>query len=502
MESKHLGVAETRVVVDDSQSSERASLPGQSNINYELENEQKEVPLTFGRRLKQIVWDTLDYTPAERRFVSKIDFFILTWAGFSYFSKNLNSNNLSNAYVSGMKEEINVVGNEYQTFTTMWTIGYVISQIPSQIICTRVRMSIWCPSWELLWVVATFASSSVKTPHQLYVCRFFVGLAEGTFYPAVHTVLGAWYTKREIAKRACIFFGSAFVGSMFSGYLQAALYTGMNGVGGLSGWRWLFIFDGIITFPMAIWGYIALPDLPTNTRVFWLKPHEKEMAQERIKKAGKAVGEPVTWAGIKRVLGKWHFWVYTAYYTFFICSENIGSYMNLWLKSLHRYSVSNINTYPTVTNAITIVTSLAYGWTSDYIKLRSPIVFFSLTVCFFAAVNLAVWDGVPFGLKWASYYLTGFAQGSGPVFLTMVNEVCAGDSLERIIILGSTNSIAYAFNAWIPLLSYNTTYAPRFLVGNSITVALIVCAATTLALAIYLERKDKARKQEQGMDWG
>jgi ACS family pantothenate transporter-like MFS transporter len=78
-----------------------------------------------------------------------------------------------------------------------------------------------------------------------------------------------------------------------------------------------------------------------------------------------------------------------------------------------------------------------YGWTSDAIQLRSPIVFFSLTVCFIAAMNLAIWDGVPFGLKWASYYLTGcvfflsrllvsglmgvclnrFAQGSGPVFL-------------------------------------------------------------------------------------
>jgi ACS family pantothenate transporter-like MFS transporter len=111
--------------------------------------------------------------------------------------------------------------------------------------------------------------------------------------------------------------------------------------------------------------------------------------------------------------------------------------MNLWLKSLGRYSVTQINTYPTVTNAVTILTSLVYGWTSDAIQLRSPIVFFSLTVCFFAAMNLAVWDGVPFGLKWASYYLTGcvflisglivsglmsvcpsrFAQGSGPVFL-------------------------------------------------------------------------------------
>ncbi|KAI3396765.1 hypothetical protein diail_11665, partial [Diaporthe ilicicola] len=72
-------------------------------------------------RIRAVVWDTLDRSPEERRFIAKIDFFILTWAGFTYFSKNLNTNNLSNAYVSGMKEELNVVGNEYQTFTTMWT---------------------------------------------------------------------------------------------------------------------------------------------------------------------------------------------------------------------------------------------------------------------------------------------------------------------------------------------------------------------------------------------
>lgn len=89
----------------------------------------------------------------------------------------------------------------------------------------------------------------------------------------------------------------------------------MDGVGGLSGWRWLFIFDGVITFPMAIWGYLALPDLPANTRVFWLKPHEREMAIDRMKRAGRQPNEPITWAGVKRVLSKWHFWVYTAYYT-------------------------------------------------------------------------------------------------------------------------------------------------------------------------------------------
>ncbi|KAH9904411.1 putative pantothenate transporter [Xylariomycetidae sp. FL2044] len=443
-------------------------------------------------RFRKVVWDSLDRSPQERRFISKIDFFILTWAGLSYFSKNLNQSNVSNAYVSGMKEELNVVGNQYQTFTTMWTMSVACCPVSSDL-----RLSLWCPSWELFWVVVTFATAAVKTPQQIYACRFLVGLGEGTFYPAVHTVLGGWYTKQELAKRACIFFASAFVGSMFSGYLQAGLYTGMNGAHGISGWRWLFIFDGIITLPMALWGYYALPDLPSNTRVKWLSDDEKKLALTRMEKAGKKLEEPVTISGLKRVLRQWHFWVYTAYYTFFICSENIGSYMNLWLKSLNRYTVPQINTYSTPINAITIVTTLIYGWVSDGFQVRAPIVYFSLGVCFFAAMNLAIWDGVPFGLKWASFYLTGFDQGSGPVFLTMVNEHCAGDSLERKLILGSTNSVAYAFNAWIPLITYNTTLAPRFLVGNSVTVALIVLAALTLTTAITLQRHRPPHSKEE-----
>lgn len=48
----------------------------------------------------------------------------------------------------------------------------------------------------------------------------------------------------------------------------------------------------------------------------------------------------------------------------------------------------------------------------------------------------------------------------------------------------------YAFNAWIPLITYNTTYAPRFLAGNTTTVGLIVCAALTLTLAVVLQKRD------------
>lgn len=63
-------------------------------------------------------------------------------------------------------------------------------------------------------------------------------------------------------------------------------------------------------------GYYALPDLPSNTRVRWLKPHEKELALRRMKALGRDLEEPITIQGTVRVLKKWHFWVYTAYYTY------------------------------------------------------------------------------------------------------------------------------------------------------------------------------------------
>lgn len=62
-------------------------------------------------------------------------------------------------------------------------------------------------------------------------------------------------------------------------------------------------------------GYYALPDLPSNTRVHWLKAEEKVLALERMQRAGKQLEEPFTTKGLKRVLGHWHFWVYTTYYT-------------------------------------------------------------------------------------------------------------------------------------------------------------------------------------------
>lgn len=186
-----------------------------------------------------------DYEPGrsheERVFIRKLDIFLITMLSFGYFIKNLDQGNIANAFVSGMKEDLAMNGNQINLVDTAWTVGYVVGQIPSQIILTKVRPSIWVPSCELLWTILTFCLAAATTSNHVIAIRFFVGLAESIYYPAAHTILGSWYKPSELGKRACIFHASSAAAGMFSGYLQAGVYQGLNGVGGLPGWKWLFV---------------------------------------------------------------------------------------------------------------------------------------------------------------------------------------------------------------------------------------------------------------------
>jgi ACS family pantothenate transporter-like MFS transporter len=190
------------------------------------------------------IWD---YEPGrtheERVFITKLDTFLITILSLGYFIKNLDQTNISNAFVSGMKEDLAMNGNEINLIDTAWTIGYVVGQLPSQIVLTKVRPSVWVPCCELVWTMLTFTLAAAKTSNHVIVIRFFIGLAESIFYPAAHTILGSWYKPSELGKRACIFHASSAVASMFSGYLQAAVYKGLDGVHGFAGWQWLFVSE-------------------------------------------------------------------------------------------------------------------------------------------------------------------------------------------------------------------------------------------------------------------
>jgi MFS family permease len=270
------------------------------------------------------IWD---YDPGRSKeevaFVQKLDFYVLLILSLGYFIKNLDQTNISNAYVSGMKEDLQMNSNELNMIDVAWTCGYVIGQVPSQIILTKVRPSIWIPSCELVWTMLTFCLAAVTTSNHVIAIRFFVGLLESIFYPAAHMILGSWYKPSELAKRACIFHASSAAASMFSGYLQAGVYKGMNGLHGLPGWKWLFIMDGVISLPIAIAGMFLIPDLPENSRAFYLSKDQIELAVKRMDDVGRAPRSKLGWSAFKRIFGRWHVYLLTILYIIFINAVSI-----------------------------------------------------------------------------------------------------------------------------------------------------------------------------------
>lgn len=192
-------------------------------------------------------------------------------------------------------------------------------------VLTKLRPSIWIPTCQLLWTILTFGLAGVTNAQQLIAIRFFIGLFESTFYPAAHMLLGSWYKPSELAKRACIFHASSPAASMFSGYLQAGLYNGLNGKHGLAGWQWLFIADGCIGIPVVVLGFFLIPDLPENCRAFYLKKSHIEIAQRRMQEVGRAPRTQLGKSAWKRIFGRWHVYLLVLAYVVFINAVSISS---------------------------------------------------------------------------------------------------------------------------------------------------------------------------------
>jgi ACS family pantothenate transporter-like MFS transporter len=142
------------------------------------------------------LWDTVDTSEEERRFLFKLDATLLTFGTLGMLIKWIDTSNITNAFVSGMKEDLGLLGNEYNYIVVSWTVGYIIGQLPSNFILTRVPAHIWIPFQEVGWTVFTFALAGAKSYRALLGLRFVVGLFEAGYWPALYYVLGSWYNKR------------------------------------------------------------------------------------------------------------------------------------------------------------------------------------------------------------------------------------------------------------------------------------------------------------------
>jgi ACS family pantothenate transporter-like MFS transporter len=456
-----------------------------------IEHETKAKPTIWRRIFPKVEYKS----PREKAFVRKLDIFLLTWTTIAYFMKSIDQTNISNAYVSGMKEELGFHGKQYNWLDTYFKIGYSISLIPSQILMNKVKPTYLLSTFEIIWGIFVALCAIPKTPQGLYPLRFFIGFFEASSWPGIIITLMNYYTREELATRIGIFQASYYAGNMFSGFLQSAIYKTLNGVHGLFGFQWLFIINGLMTIAVGFFGYFFIPDTPENggSKV-WMNDTDREIAIERMQRVGRETKRRLRFKEVYELLLDWRLWLFlAAYCTKAWCSA--FSYFNLWLKSMKNangtsvWSVEQINLIPIGGNAISLVCVILWAKLADLTQKPEYILAFQLIVDLFSNIVLAIWP-TNLGIKYAAFFLMPIADAVTSLLISLLAEVYSTSPEKRAIATGAAVVLVYANNAWLALYLWPANEAPRFKWGYKMSILfLCVSLISSLTYCFFVYKK-------------
>ncbi|KAK1530001.1 major facilitator superfamily transporter [Colletotrichum paranaense] len=398
----------------------------------------------------------------------------------------------ANAYVAGLREALHMSGHDYNTVLSVTTAGMAIGQIPHGLIIQKVPPRIWLPSMVVVWAALTMVSATVKTVTQLCVVRFSLGLAEASTYAGTIYIIGSWYTPSEIAKRTAIFTASGQVGTMFAGVMMAAIYKGMGGLGGLGGWQWVFLIDGIITLPVAFFGFYYFPDIPENTQALYLSDSEKKLAVSRlppIKEGGHSIS-PISL--MKRLAMSPTFWILLFWSPVCATLEAWAVQNNflIWLKyqSSH-FSQTQINTYPLGVQAVGIVSNMFAAWHMDVTGTRIPMATLAIVLQLVCAILLII-PNIPFAGTFFAFYLSGTAYMVNPLIFGWASIILqrSGDDAVRSVTVYCMNVGSLTLYTFWGIVFYSADEAPYWRKG---CIVMIVCCFVMLGYMWAVWKLDK-----------
>ncbi|ORY29322.1 pantothenate transporter liz1 [Naematelia encephala] len=438
------------------------------------------------------VWDSdyYDKSDAERRLVFKLDIFMLSAMTLGWWLKNLDQTNLSNAYVSGMKEDLHIEANQYTYMNVIYNAVVCGMQIPSNFIAMKVRPSLFLALSEIGWGIFTFAQAGAHSYQAMYGFRFCIAFFESFYYPVAFFILGSWYTKQELAKRIGLWFIAGPAGSAFSGYMQAGIYRSMDGLHGLAGWRWLYIICGVIGIPIGFLLFFLVPDFPENSKVWYLSEAEKELAKARSARNGTAAMKGnINLKSVLLVFTTWHLFVLAPWYGIYGFAVQNGAQFAIYLKAFG-YSVSRRNVMASGMYLIEIPCLLIYTAISDRMTRysRAWVCLIPLLWGLFPTGVLAFWaPSNP--LRVFGFMMTGSIYVT-PVFYAWVAEICAHRTELRGFVTGATSCVFYCLNAWLPAIVFLQTDGPRFEKGFKTTFACCCVSAAGVIVIWFFHRRD------------
>ncbi|CAG8508887.1 1375_t:CDS:10 [Acaulospora morrowiae] len=430
----------------------------------------------------------------ERRLLKKMDIRLIPLVTLLYVLSFLDRVNIGNAKLADIEVDLGLRGDQYNWAIGIFFVGYVIFEVPSNIMLVKTRPSTWLPTIMIGWGTVMTLTAIVKSFEGLLVARFFLGAFEAGLFPGIVFFITMWYIRSEQNFRiGLIVSGSALAGA-FSGLLSYIIVLHLDGTYGFSGWQWIFIIDGIVTILVAFIAFFLITDYPGTA--MWLTEEERHLITDRLKRdAGDAYAPHFTMNYVLEAIRDWKVWNASLVY--------IGITIAMFSFSFFNPAIVNGMGFDEVTSQLLAAPPFLIGCIdtivvtvlSDRLSKRGPFLFGCLIISIIGYILLIIPD-----LPTAGKYTGACIVGGGlfpcvPTTITWLNNNLAGN-VKRAT--GSAIMIAFGnVGGIIAAQVYQPKDSPDYQTGHVITLCcLIVSLFSAVLFYVFLRRENRIKNDD------
>ncbi|CAF5003087.1 unnamed protein product [Rotaria sp. Silwood1] len=430
--------------------------------------------------------------------IRELDLYLLPLISVIYLLAYLDRSNIANAKLGGLEHDTHLTPQEYRWTLSIFFIGYVIFEVPSNIILRRWRPSIWIALIVLLTGTVAVSMAAVRNFSTLLLCRFLLGSFEAGLFPGIIYYTSLWYRRREQAIRLGFFWSFSALAGAFGGLFAYAI--AQIKLPKLAEWQLIFIIEGIPTIIVAILCWFYLPDSPEQARFLTDKQRQLEI-DRLIEDAGASHHDSFSWSQVLSVFTDWKTYIYAMIY---ICGTTSLQCITLILPTLI-YEMGQWTSMETQLMTIppyfvAFIFILLVSYSSDYFVERSYHLVFTNLLTIYGLLLLMFIDQQHVYILYAGVILvTSGLYSNVSIRVAWINNNFA--SLTRRAVASAFIISIAAIGGLVAGQIYQAQQKPRYFIGN--TIALIFIVLQTILVIIlrlmflYINRQRSQMNTEQ-----